>query len=73
MATSSIVAMRTSPFYRFLYALSVAASLIGACALQANASVDRSHLYPAALVSAPPAFDPSLADPAWSSAALLHR
>ncbi|HYK53320.1 MAG TPA: hypothetical protein VEV38_07300 [Candidatus Eremiobacteraceae bacterium] len=60
--------MMTRPAYRFACVLGVSASIVAAFALQANASVNRSHLYPAALASAPPAFDASLSDPAWASA-----
>ena len=60
--------MRTSLALRICFALGVVASVGGATALEASASVDRSHLFPAALASAPPVFDPSLSDPAWSSA-----
>src|SRR5690349_15998676 len=53
---------------RAVFVLVVAASTVWAFSLEAGASVNRSHLYPAALVSAPPAFDASLSDPAWATA-----
>src|SRR5215472_8184296 len=60
--------MMTRPAIRFVFVLAAAASILSAFSPQADAAVNRSHLYPAALASAPPAFDASLSDPAWASA-----
>src|SRR5690349_17436994 len=64
--------MTSKPAYRVVSMLGAIVSIVVACALEANASVDRSHLYPAALATSPPSFDPSLTDPAWTSAVVAN-